>query len=123
MSTGTLAGAVDAAGGRLWRRSNHPSPASTRSPRERRSAARSGPTAEPGHQFGGIGGAGGAGAAGPNGRPRREAVAAYLRETNGDLELAARLYADAARNAPNFAERDHQIRGAARLDEMLRHQR
>ena len=40
--------------------------------------------------------------------PRREAVAAYLHEKNGDLELAARLYADAARNAPNLAERDHQ---------------
>ena len=41
---------------------------------------------------------------------RREAVAAYLHEKNGDLELAARLYADAARNAPNLAERDHQTR-------------
>ncbi len=40
--------------------------------------------------------------------PRREAVAAYLHEKNGDLELAARLYANAARNAPNLAERDHQ---------------
>jgi predicted RNA polymerase sigma factor len=36
--------------------------------------------------------------------PRREAVAAYLHEKNGDLELAARLYANAARNAPNLAE-------------------
>ncbi|MGH9189927.1 MAG: RNA polymerase sigma factor [Acidimicrobiales bacterium] len=54
--------------------------------------------------------------------PRREAAAAYLHEKNGDLELAARLYADAARNAPNLAERDHQIREAARLNEMLRHQ-
>jgi predicted RNA polymerase sigma factor len=49
--------------------------------------------------------------------PRRDAVAAYLHERNGDLELAARLYADAARNAPNLAERDHQTRQAARLNE------
>ena len=39
---------------------------------------------------------------------RRGAVAAYLHEKNGDLELAARLYADAAHNAPNLAEREHQ---------------
>ena len=55
--------------------------------------------------------------------PRRDAVAAYLHEKNGDLELAARLYADAARNAPNLAERDHQTRQAARLNQLLRHQR
>ena len=53
--------------------------------------------------------------------PRRDAVAAYLHEKNGDLELAARLYADAARNAPNLAERDHQMRQAARLNQVLRH--
>jgi predicted RNA polymerase sigma factor len=52
--------------------------------------------------------------------PRREAVAAYLHERNGDLELAARLYADAARHAPNTAERDHQTRQAARLNQRLR---
>ena len=52
--------------------------------------------------------------------PRRDAVAAYLHEKNGDLELAARLYADAARNAPNLAERDHQTRQAARLNQQLR---
>jgi RNA polymerase sigma factor (sigma-70 family) len=52
--------------------------------------------------------------------PRREAVAAHLHEKNGDLELAARLYADAARNAPNTAERDHQTRQAARLNAQLR---
>ena len=46
--------------------------------------------------------------------PRREAVAAHLRETNGDLALAARLYTDAAHNAPNLAERDHQTWQAAR---------
>jgi len=55
--------------------------------------------------------------------PRREAVAAYLHEKNGDLELAARLYANAARNAPNLAERDHQTRQAARLNENLKHPR
>jgi len=52
--------------------------------------------------------------------PRRDAVAAYLHEQNGELELAARLYADAARSAPNVAERDHQMRQAARLNEQLR---
>jgi predicted RNA polymerase sigma factor len=52
--------------------------------------------------------------------PRREAVDAYLHEKSGDLELAARLYADAARNAPNVAERDHQTRQAARLNQQLR---
>jgi RNA polymerase sigma factor (sigma-70 family) len=51
--------------------------------------------------------------------PRRDAVAAYLHEKNGDLELAVRLYADAARNAPNLAERDHQTRQAARLNQQL----
>ena len=52
--------------------------------------------------------------------PRRDAVAAHLHERNGDLELAARLYADAARHAPNLAERDHQTRQAARLNQVLR---
>jgi predicted RNA polymerase sigma factor len=51
--------------------------------------------------------------------PRRDAVAAHLHEKNGDIELAARLYADAARNAPNLAERDHQTRQAARLNQRL----
>jgi RNA polymerase sigma factor (sigma-70 family) len=55
-----------------------------------------------------------------DGVPRREAVAAHLHEKNGDLELAARLYADAARHAPNLAERDHQTRQAARLNQRLR---
>lgn len=32
--------------------------------------------------------------------PRREAVAAYLHERNGDLELAARLYANAVATPP-----------------------
>src|SRR3954469_19270096 len=51
--------------------------------------------------------------------PRRDAVAAYLHEKNGDLELAARLYSSAARNAPNLAERDHLTRQAARLNQHL----
>ena len=51
--------------------------------------------------------------------PRRDAVAAYLHEKNGDLELAAHLYAKAARNAPNLAERDHQVRQATRLNQLL----
>jgi predicted RNA polymerase sigma factor len=57
------------------------------------------------------------------GIPRRDAVAAHLHERNGHLELAARLYASAARNAPNLAERDHQTRQAARLNQLLRDQR
>ena len=55
--------------------------------------------------------------------PRRDAVAAHLHERNGDLELAARLYAAAARNAPNLAERDHQTRQAARLNQQRQRQR
>ncbi len=55
--------------------------------------------------------------------PRRDAVAAHLHEKNGDLELAARLYAEAARNAPNLAERDHQTRQAARLNQQLQRHR
>ena len=52
--------------------------------------------------------------------PRHDAVAAYLHERNGDLGLAARLYAEAARHAPNLAERDHHTRQAARLNQILR---
>ncbi|PVC89420.1 RNA polymerase subunit sigma-24 [Streptomyces sp. CS090A] len=48
--------------------------------------------------------------------PRYAAVAAYLRERDGDLERAAQLYAEAARKAPNLAERDHLTRQAARLN-------
>jgi RNA polymerase sigma factor (sigma-70 family) len=54
------------------------------------------------------------------GVPRREAVAAHLHEKAGDLELAARLYAEAARTAPSQAERDHQTRQAARLNQQRR---
>jgi RNA polymerase sigma factor (sigma-70 family) len=49
------------------------------------------------------------------GIPRRAAVEAYLRERAGDLALAARRYAEAARAATNRAERDHLTRRAARL--------
>jgi predicted RNA polymerase sigma factor len=52
--------------------------------------------------------------------PRREAVAAYLHEMNGDLELAALLYADAARNALSVAERNHQMLQASRLNQHLK---
>jgi len=48
--------------------------------------------------------------------PRHTAVAAYLHERDGDLETAARLYAEAARSAANVAERDHLTRQAARLN-------
>ena len=51
--------------------------------------------------------------------PRRTAVEAYLHERAGDLALAARLYADAARAATNLAERDHLTRQAARLHQLL----
>ncbi|MFE9103682.1 RNA polymerase sigma factor [Actinomadura geliboluensis] len=48
--------------------------------------------------------------------PRYTAAAAYLHERDGDLETAARLYAEAARKAPDLAERDHLTRQAARLN-------
>lgn len=48
--------------------------------------------------------------------PRHTAVAAYLRERDGDLAAAPRLYAEAARKAASFAERDHLTRHAARLN-------
>ncbi|SFE54269.1 RNA polymerase sigma factor [Blastococcus tunisiensis] len=52
--------------------------------------------------------------------PRCTAVAAYLHERDGDPATAARLYADAARAAPNLAERDHLTKQAARLNASLR---
>ena len=52
--------------------------------------------------------------------PRRIAVAAHLHERRGDLALAARLYAEAALHAPSAAERDHQMRQAARVNHLLR---
>jgi RNA polymerase sigma factor (sigma-70 family) len=48
--------------------------------------------------------------------PRYAAVAAYLHERDGDPDTAARLYADAARSAPNLPEREHVTRQAARLN-------
>ncbi|KOU13813.1 RNA polymerase sigma24 factor [Streptomyces sp. WM6372] len=52
--------------------------------------------------------------------PRHTAVAAYLHERDGDPVTAARLYARAARSAPNIPERDHLTRQAARLNAQLR---
>jgi len=51
--------------------------------------------------------------------PRYTAVAAYLHERDGDLKTAARLYAEAAHQATNVAERDHLTRQAARLNTRL----
>lgn len=48
------------------------------------------------------------------GIPRHAAVSAYLHEKAGDLAVAARLYAEAARVAANLDERNHLIRQAAR---------
>jgi RNA polymerase sigma factor (sigma-70 family) len=48
--------------------------------------------------------------------PRYTAAAAYLHEKSGDRGTAARLYAEAARSAPNLPERDHLTRQAARLN-------
>lgn len=47
--------------------------------------------------------------------PRYTAVAAYLHERDGDVAQAAQLYAEAAEQAANLAERDHLTRQAARL--------
>ena len=52
--------------------------------------------------------------------PRHTAARAYLHEKDGDLATAARLYADAARQAPSMAERDHLTMQAARLNATLR---
>jgi RNA polymerase sigma factor (sigma-70 family) len=52
--------------------------------------------------------------------PRYSAVSAYLQERRGDPLIAARLYSEAARAAPNLSERDHLTRQAARLNEGLR---
>ena len=52
--------------------------------------------------------------------PRYVAAAAYLHERGGDDRAAARLYAEAARSAPNLPERDHLMRQAARLNARLR---
>ena len=47
--------------------------------------------------------------------PRHAAASAYLHERSGDPVAAARLYAEAARVAPNLPERHHLARQAARL--------
>jgi RNA polymerase sigma factor (sigma-70 family) len=52
--------------------------------------------------------------------PRHTAVAAYLHERDGDPVTAARLYAEAARAAPNLQERDFLTRQATRLNVRLR---
>jgi predicted RNA polymerase sigma factor len=52
--------------------------------------------------------------------PRHTAASAYLHEKAGDLRNAARLYAEAARRAPNLAERHHLTRQAARIGQSLR---
>ena len=54
------------------------------------------------------------------GLPRHTAASAYLHEKAGDMPTAARLYADAARSAPNLAERHHLTRQAARISRALR---
>jgi RNA polymerase sigma factor (sigma-70 family) len=48
--------------------------------------------------------------------PRYTAVSAYLHERAGDLEEAARLYAEAAQKAPDLPEHVHLTRQAARLN-------
>ncbi|GAB3698876.1 RNA polymerase sigma factor [Nocardiopsis oceani] len=53
--------------------------------------------------------------------PRYAAVAAHLYERDGEVETAARLYAEAAQKAPNLAERDHLNRRAARLNTSQQH--
>ncbi|MFF5081233.1 RNA polymerase sigma factor [Actinoplanes sp. NPDC000266] len=52
--------------------------------------------------------------------PRYTAVSAHLHERAGDRATAARLYAQAAREATNAAERDHLTRQAARLNTLSR---
>jgi predicted RNA polymerase sigma factor len=54
-----------------------------------------------------------------DGVPRREAVAAHLHERNGDLAVAAQLYARAASSAPSLLEREHLTRRAARVNARL----
>jgi predicted RNA polymerase sigma factor len=54
------------------------------------------------------------------GLPRHTAASAYLHEKAGDIVTAARLYVDAARSAPNLAERHHLTRQAARINQALR---
>lgn len=51
--------------------------------------------------------------------PRHTAVAAYLTEKDGDLATAAQLYARAADEAASVAERDHLVRQAARVRQLV----
>ena len=48
--------------------------------------------------------------------PRHTAASAHLHELAGDPVAAATLYAEAARRAPNLAERHHLARQAARIN-------
>ncbi|WIX89409.1 DUF6596 domain-containing protein [Amycolatopsis sp. DG1A-15b] len=48
--------------------------------------------------------------------PRHTAVSAYLHERDGELETAAKLYAEAAAKAASLPEVDHLTRQAARLN-------
>ncbi|GAB18707.1 putative RNA polymerase ECF-type sigma factor [Gordonia effusa NBRC 100432] len=50
--------------------------------------------------------------------PRYTAVAAYLQERAGAVDVAARLYVEAAEHATNLREREHLTRQAARLHEL-----
>ncbi len=52
--------------------------------------------------------------------PRWSAVAAHLHELDGTLDVAAEMYAQAALDAPNHREREHQIRQAARINALRR---
>jgi hypothetical protein len=54
------------------------------------------------------------------GLPRHTAASAYLQEKAGELPEAARLYAEAARAAPNLPERHHLNLQAARIGQLLR---
>ncbi len=51
--------------------------------------------------------------------PRYTASSAYLHERAGDIATAARLYADAAAQAHNLAERNHLTLRAATLNQRL----
>ncbi len=55
--------------------------------------------------------------------PRHTAVSAWFHEQSGDLDLAAREYAEAARRATSEPERAHLARQAARLRALTTEQR
>ena len=59
----------------------------------------------------------GAGRGGPRACPATPRPRRTCTSRAGDLVTAARLYAEAARSAPNLAERDHLTRQAARLNQ------